>query len=221
MKTEKIVLAGGCFWCLEPVFKRIKGVQSVICGYTGGTLNAPTYDDVCTGKTGHAEAIKVEFDSSEISLSELLDIFFAIHDPTTLNRQGADTGTQYRSAIFYNNDEQLEIAKNAILETEKKGTWKSPVVTTLERLAEFFEAEEYHQDFFTKNPSNRYCQISISPKLAKLEKIIKHVAPLVPHRHAICPTVRRNQPLRAVVRDARYPARRARDCRRSTAPHLT
>lgn len=182
MKTEKIVLAGGCFWCLEPVFKRIKGVQSVICGYTGGTLNAPTYDDVCTGKTGHAEAIKVEFDSSEISLSELLDIFFAIHDPTTLNRQGADTGTQYRSAIFYNNDEQLEIAKNAILETEKKGTWKSPVVTTLERLAEFFEAEEYHQDFFTKNPSNRYCQISISPKLAKLEKIIKHAAPLVPHR---------------------------------------
>ncbi|WP_395764777.1 peptide-methionine (S)-S-oxide reductase [Stutzerimonas balearica] len=101
-------------------------------------------------------------------------------DPTTLNRQGADTGTQYRSAIFYNNDEQLEIAKIAILETEKKGTWKSPVVTTLERLAEFFEAEDYHQDFFTKNPSNRYCQISISPKLAKLEKIIKHVAPLIP-----------------------------------------
>ncbi|MCC8345379.1 peptide-methionine (S)-S-oxide reductase MsrA [Pseudomonas stutzeri] len=174
MKTEKIVLAGGCFWCLEPVFKRIKGVQSVICGYTGGTLNAPTYDDVCTGKTGHAEAIKVEFDSGKISLSELLDIFFKIHDPTTLNRQGADIGTQYRSAIFYDSDEQLGAAKNAILETEKNGPWKKPTTTTLERLTEFFEAEEYHQDFFTKNPNNRYCQISISPKLSKLESIIKN-----------------------------------------------
>lgn len=174
MKTEKIVLAGGCFWCLEPVFKRIKGVQSVICGYTGGTLNAPTYDDVCTGKTGHAEAIKIEFDSSKISLSELLDIFFAIHDPTTLNRQGADIGTQYRSAIFYDSDEQLITAKTAILETEKNGLWKQPTATTLERLSDFFEAEGYHQDFFTKNPNNRYCQISIAPKLAKLETIFKN-----------------------------------------------
>ncbi|EMB2825411.1 peptide-methionine (S)-S-oxide reductase MsrA, partial [Pseudomonas aeruginosa] len=135
---------------------------------------APTYDDVCTGKTGHAEAIKVEFDSSEISLSELLDIFFTIHDPTTLNRQGADIGTQYRSAIFYDSDEQLGTAKNAILETEKNGPWKKPTVTTLERLTDFFDAEEYHQDFFTKNPSNRYCQISVAPKLAKLENIINN-----------------------------------------------
>lgn len=168
MKTEKIVLAGGCFWCLEPVFKRVKGVQSVICGYTGGTLNSPTYDDVCNGETGHAEAIKIEFDSSKISPSELFDVFFAIHDPTTLNRQGADIGTQYRSAIFYDSDEQLGAAKNAILKTERNGLWKKPTITTLERLTEFFEAEEYHQDFFKKNPSNRYCQISIASKLAKL-----------------------------------------------------
>ncbi|WP_445941104.1 peptide-methionine (S)-S-oxide reductase MsrA [Pseudomonas sp.] len=173
MKTERIVLAGGCFWCLEPIFKRIKGVQSVICGYTGGTLNAPTYDDICTGKTGHAEVIKVYFDRSKISLPELLDIFFVIHDPTTLNRQGADIGTQYRSAIFYDSEEQRAAAETAILEVEKKGTWTNPTVTTLERLTEFFEAEEYHQEFFAKNPNNRYCQISIVPKLAKLESKLK------------------------------------------------
>lgn len=175
METEKIVLAGGCFWCIEPVFKRINGVQSVMCGYTGGTTRNPTYDDICTGKTGHAEAIKVEFDKNTINLSTLLEVFLTIHDPTTLNKQGADIGTQYRSAIFYEGEEQRTAAENAISKINKSKNWENPIVTTLERLTEFYEAENYHQDFFTKNPNNRYCQISIIPKLRKLDGLFKNL----------------------------------------------
>lgn len=175
MKIEEIVLAGGCFWCLEPIFKRINGVQSVMCGYTGGDLNSPTYEDICTGESGHAEAVKVTFDSQKISVSRLLDIFFTIHDPTTLNRQGADVGTQYRSAIFYITDDQLISARAAILKAEDDGLWDKPFTTTIERLTEFFEAEVYHQDFYTKNPNNRYCQTLITPKLHKLETILNRL----------------------------------------------
>ncbi len=175
MEIEKIVLAGGCFWCIEPVFKKINGVQSVMCGYTGGTTRNPTYDEICTGKTGHAEAIKVEFDKNKINLPTLLEVFFTIHDPTTPNRQGADIGTQYRSAIFYEGEEQRAAAENAISKTNKSGIWENPTVTTLERLTEFYEAEQYHQDFFKKNPNNRYCQISITPKLRKFYDLFKNL----------------------------------------------
>lgn len=170
MQMETLTLAGGCFWCIEPVFKKLKGVVSVVSGYTGGTISNPSYDEVCTGTTEHAEALQITFDSSQISLAELFEVFFAIHDPTTLNQQGADRGTQYRSAIFYANDEQKESAQQALAKADAAGLWSNPIVTSLEPAAEFYPAESHHQDFFAKNPSNRYCQLSVLPKLKKLDE---------------------------------------------------
>ena len=171
MPVETITLAGGCFWCIEPVFKKIKGVDSVLSGYTGGTLSDPTYDDICTGHTGHAEALQIRFDNSQISLAELLEVFFSIHDPTTLNQQGADRGTLYRSAIFYANQAQQDAAQAVLAKADAAGIWGAPIVTRLEPAAEFYPAEAFHQDFFAKNPSNRYCQLSVLPKLKKLDEL--------------------------------------------------
>jgi peptide-methionine (S)-S-oxide reductase len=166
-KHKKIVLAGGCFWCTEAVFKSLRGVLSVMPGYTGGSTQNPTYEEVCTGKTGHAEVIEINYDPSIVSLDDLLTVFFATHNPTTLNRQGADIGTQYRSGIFYTTKEQKEKAEGFIKELNKDG---EPIVTELKPLKEFYPAEEYHQDYYRKNSSAPYCQVVINPKLKKLRE---------------------------------------------------
>jgi peptide-methionine (S)-S-oxide reductase len=169
-KTETAVLGGGCFWCLEAAFQRLAGVQKVESGYAGGQAENPTYRQVCTGTTGHAEVVRVTFDPGELSYRELLDVFFAVHDPTTLNRQGNDVGTQYRSAIFYNSEEQKREAQRAIAELEAGRTYPDPVVTTVEPASEFFVAEDYHQDYYLNNASQPYCQCVIAPKLQRLQK---------------------------------------------------
>jgi peptide-methionine (S)-S-oxide reductase len=161
---------GGCFWCTESVFKQLKGVKQVESGYAGGTIDNPTYQQVCTGKTGHAEVIQVTFNPETISYRELLEVFFATHDPTTLNRQGNDVGTQYRSVIFYHNKEQKEIAETLIKEYDHTGNFPKPIVTTLEQFTIFFRAEDYHQNYFKRNPYQAYCQAVIPPKLKKLQK---------------------------------------------------
>jgi peptide-methionine (S)-S-oxide reductase len=161
-------LAGGCFWCLEPVFTELKGVHRVVSGYAGGAVDNPSYRQVCTGTTGHAEVVQIEFDPEMISYRTLLDIFFAVHNPTTLNRQGADTGTQYRSAVFYHSPEQKAEAQQAIRELDAAHIWDQPVVTSLEPLVVFYPAEDYHQSYYALNPEQRYCQVVIEPKLAKL-----------------------------------------------------
>jgi peptide-methionine (S)-S-oxide reductase len=162
------VFAGGCFWCTEAVFDRLRGVHSVVSGYTGGTTKNPTYEVVCMGNTGHAEAVKIEFDPSVISFRDLLAVFFATHDPTTLNRQGNDVGTQYRSAIFYADEAQRAEAEAFVKELEEAKTFRNPIVTTLEPLAEFYPAESYHQKFYANHPYQPYCQYTIPPKLSKL-----------------------------------------------------
>lgn len=159
---------GGCFWCTESVFKQLKGVKQVVSGYAGGTIEYPTYQQVCTGKTGHAEVIQVTFDPETISYRELLEVFFATHDPTTLNRQGNDVGTQYRSVIFYHNEEQKGIAEQLIKEYDLSGIFPNPIVTTLEPFTVFFKAEDYHQNYFERNPYQAYCRAVIPPKLKKL-----------------------------------------------------
>lgn len=164
---EIAVFAGGCFWCLDAVFRELKGVTGVQAGYTGGEIESPTYDAVCSGSTGHAEAVLVEYDPEVLSYDILLNVFFATHDPTTLNRQGNDIGTQYRSAIFYRNDEQKTEAERRIAELEKDGTY-SKIVTEIVPLTTFYPAEEYHQNYFARNPEQGYCSAIISPKLAKL-----------------------------------------------------
>ena len=169
-KNDIAVFGGGCFWCTEAVFDELRGVQSVVSGYAGGTTKSPTYEHVCSGQTGHAEVIKIEFDPSQISFRDLMTVFFATHDPTTLNRQGNDTGTQYRSAILYANEEQKQQAATFIQELEAAKTFKNPVVTTLEPLAEFYPAEDYHQKFYANNPYQAYCQYTIPPKMNKLHK---------------------------------------------------
>lgn len=163
-------LAGGCFWCLEAVFQPLKGVDRVVSGYTGGVVGRPTYEDVCTGTTGHAEAVQVTFDPSVLSYRELLELFFAFHDPTTLNRQGPDAGTQYRSAIFYHNPEQERIARELIAEFEREDVFPDPIVTEVVPLREWHSAEEYHQEYFSRNPDRMYCQAVIAPKVAKLRR---------------------------------------------------
>lgn len=165
---ELATLAGGCFWCLEAVFSEVRGVERVISGYTGGHVPNPTYQQVCTGMTGHAEAVQITFDPQQISYKELLEIFFAIHDPTTLNRQGADIGTQYRSAIFYHSPEQREIAEEMITALERAQVWDRPIVTEITPAAAFYPAEDYHQGYFRKNPDQPYCQVVVAPKVAKL-----------------------------------------------------
>jgi len=167
---ETATLGGGCFWCLEAVFKDLRGVERVISGYAGGHLPNPTYHQVCAGSTGHAEVVQVTFDPSVASFRELLEVFFTIHDPTTLNRQGADVGTQYRSAIYYNSPEQKSTAESVINELNAANIWSAPIVTQVEPLQEFYEAEPYHQDYFENNPSQPYCQIVVAPKVAKFRK---------------------------------------------------
>lgn len=159
------VLAGGCFWCLDAVYRRINSVESVVSGYTGGSVDRPTYEQVSTGATGHAEAVKITFDESIVSTDIILDIFFLIHDPTTLNRQGNDTGTQYRSAMFYTDNNQEELFESAI--TRAKKHWGDKIVTQVQKLDAFYPAEDYHQDYFNNNPGNGYCSIVIEPKIVK------------------------------------------------------
>jgi peptide-methionine (S)-S-oxide reductase len=168
--TELATLAGGCFWCLEGVFEQLRGVERVVSGYAGGTRANPTYEQVCTGMTGHAEVVQVTFDPAVISYRDLLDVFFAIHDPTTLNRQGADVGTQYRSAIFYHTPEQKQVAEQAIAELNAERIWDRPIVTEVTALTEFYRAEDYHQGYFRGHPGQGYCQAVISPKVAKFRK---------------------------------------------------
>jgi peptide-methionine (S)-S-oxide reductase len=166
--TEIAVFAGGCFWCTEAVFERLKGVFSVMPGYTGGTVRNPRYEQVCTGRTGHAESIRIEFDPAQVSYHDLLSVFFATHDPTSLNRQGADVGTEYRSAIFYTTEEQKQVAEAYIKELDEHLSRK--VVTEVVPLGEFFEAEDYHQQYYDNNAFAPYCQFVVEPKLHKLYK---------------------------------------------------
>ena len=168
MAIETATLGGGCFWCLEAAFQDLKGVQSVVSGYAGGSVPDPTYRQVCTGTTGHAEVTRVTFDSAVIDYRTLLEVFFTIHDPTTLNRQGADQGTQYRSVIYWHTDEQRETAERLIAQFEGDGIWPDPIVTELAPVPTFYPAEDYHQGYYRNNPHQGYCQAVISPKVAKL-----------------------------------------------------
>jgi len=173
---EVATLAGGCFWCIEGVFREVDGVENVVSGYTGGTTVNPTYEQVCTGKTGHAEAVQVSFNPSKVSYREILEIFFSIHDPTTLNRQGADVGTQYRSAIFYHNEQQKLVAEELIVELNKAHLWNKPIVTQIVPLHTFYPAEDYHQGYFAQHPEQGYCQMVISPKVNKFrQQWLKHL----------------------------------------------
>ena len=172
---ETATLATGCFWCTEAIFKRLRGVEKVTPGYTGGTTDNPTYDEVCSGSTGHAEATQITFDPKIISFEKLLEVFWKLHDPTTLNRQGADEGTQYRSVIFYHDDEQKQKVEKYKAELDKSGAFDNPIVTTLEPFTKFYKAENYHQEYYELNKnSNPYCSIVIQPKLDKFEKVFKN-----------------------------------------------
>ena len=176
VSLEIATLAGGCFWCIEAVFKEVDGVEKFVSGYTGGTSANPTYEQVCSGKTGHAEAVQVSFNPLRISYREILEIFFSIHDPTTLNRQGVDAGTQYRSAIFYHSEQQKAIAKELIAELNTAYLWKNPIVTQVVPLHTFYPAEDYHQGYFSRHPEQGYCQTVISPKLNKFrQQWLKHL----------------------------------------------
>jgi peptide-methionine (S)-S-oxide reductase len=166
-ENEVVTLAGGCFWCLEAVFDDLKGVESVESGYSGGHVQSPSYTQVCDGNTGHAEVVQVTFDPQVLSYKDLLKVFFTIHDPTTLNRQGNDAGTQYRSAIFYHNDEQKKIAEEVIQEITAAKIWNHPIVTEVTPFSQFYIAEDYHQEYFKKNPFQGYCRVVIAPKVTK------------------------------------------------------
>jgi peptide-methionine (S)-S-oxide reductase len=169
-QAEVATFGGGCFWCVEAIFERVKGVESVESGYSGGFVKNPTYKQVTTGKTGHAEVVQIRFDPAVIGFTELLEIFFKTHDPTTLNRQGADVGTQYRSVVFYHNEAQRQQAEKVILELERAHIWKDPIVTRVEPFTAFYSAEEYHQEYFENNPNQGYCRVVIQPKVEKFEK---------------------------------------------------
>jgi peptide-methionine (S)-S-oxide reductase len=168
--SETTVLGGGCFWCLEAVYSELRGIERVISGYAGGKVTNPSYEQVCSGSTGHAEVVQLTFDPSVISFREILEVFFTIHDPTTLNRQGNDVGAQYRSIILYENEEQAETARAVIAETTASGLWPRPIVTQVQPLERFYPAEAYHQNYFERNPYQPYCQIIIAPKVAKARK---------------------------------------------------
>ena len=170
---EVATFAGGCFWCTEAVFLEIKGVEKVVSGYIGGTTKNPTYKDICTGETGHAEAIQITFNPNEVAYEDLLEVFFATHDPTTLNRQGADVGTQYRSEIFYHSEAQKTKAENYIQLLEKEKLYDKKIVTKVSSASVFYNAEEYHQNYYNQNSSQGYCQMVIAPKLEKLRKYYK------------------------------------------------
>ncbi len=170
-EQQVATLAGGCFWCLEAVFEQVPGVVHVVSGYTGGTLDNPNYEAVCGGQTGHAEAVRIAFDPAVISFRQLLEIFFSIHDPTTLNRQGNDVGTQYRSAIFYHDVRQRTEAESMIVELGNRHVWPAPIVTEILPAPEFYPAEDYHQHYYAQHPGQGYCQFVIAPKLAKFREL--------------------------------------------------
>jgi peptide-methionine (S)-S-oxide reductase len=170
MSDNVITLGGGCFWCLETAFNTVDGVVSAYSGYSNGHADNPSYEAVCSGNTGHTEVVQVTFDPQRLSLRQVLEIFFALHDPTQLNKQGNDVGTQYRSGIYYHNDEQLAAAKDIIKEIEDTEIWPNPVVTEVLPVENYYQAEDYHQDYFTNNPQNQYCNMVVAPKLAKFKK---------------------------------------------------
>ena len=169
-KLEVATLGGGCFWCTEAVFEQLRGVEAVESGYAGGTIPNPTYEQVCSGTTGHAEVVRVSFDPAVVTYRDILRIFFATHDPTTRDRQGADVGTQYRSAIFPHSEEQRATAEEVIAELDREGIWDAPIVTRIEPEAHFFPAESYHREYYRTNPRQGYCQAVIAPKVAKFRK---------------------------------------------------
>ncbi|MCI0709833.1 MAG: peptide-methionine (S)-S-oxide reductase MsrA [Chloroflexi bacterium] len=168
---EVATLGGGCFWCLEAVYDELRGVTDVVSGYAGGHVNNPSYKQVTTGRTGHAEVVQITFDPAIVSFKEILEVFFTIHDPTTLDRQGNDVGPQYRSAIFYHSDEQKRIAEETIREIEEADIWDNPIVTDVTPFDKFYEAEDYHQEYFARNPEQGYCRVIIAPKVAKFRKM--------------------------------------------------
>ncbi len=170
-ENEIITLGGGCFWCIEAVFRELKGVILAESGYSGGKVKNPSYREVCTGNTGHAEVVQVTYNPKEVSLEEVLEVFFTVHDPTTLNRQGHDVGTQYRSAIFYRNDDQKKRSEAIITELNKSGSWPNKIVTEVTPFDAFYKAEDYHQDYFNNNGGEPYCQMVIQPKLEKFRKV--------------------------------------------------
>jgi len=167
---EVATLGGGCFWCLEAVFADLKGVEKVESGYSGGATVDPTYRQVCAGTTGHAEVVRVTFDPRVVSFKEILEVFFSIHDPTTLNRQGSDVGTQYRSAVYYHTPEQKTIAEQTIKEVNASGIWDAPIVTKIAPVSVFYKAEDYHQEYYKNHPEQMYCQLVIAPKVSKFRK---------------------------------------------------
>jgi len=170
-RYEIATLGGGCFWCLEAVYEQLRGVEKIESGYSGGTLANPTYDQVCTGTTGHAEVVQITFDPQTITFRQLLDVFFTIHDPTTLNRQGVDVGTQYRSAIFYHDEEQRATAERAIQELDAARVWEASLVTDVTPFTEFYVAEDYHQEYYRHNAGQTYCRAVIAPKVAKFRQL--------------------------------------------------
>ena len=172
-KFEIATFGGGCFWCTEAIFERVQGVHKVESGYSGGAVSNPDYKMVTSGTTGHAEVVQITFDPEVVSYLELLEIFFKTHDPTTLNRQGADVGTQYRSIVLYHSEQQLTLSQKVIQELDSEGIWKDPIVTTVEPFERFYSAEAYHQEYFENNPNQGYCRLVITPKVEKFEKIFK------------------------------------------------
>jgi peptide-methionine (S)-S-oxide reductase len=172
-QTETATLGGGCFWCTEAIFRNLKGVESVVSGYSGGWVKNPTYKEVCTGETGHAEVVEINFNPKAITFAEILEVFFQVHDPTTLNRQGADVGTQYRSVIFYHSAQQKELAEKYIAELNKENVYGKKLVTEVAPFEHFYKAEAYHQDYFSNNRTQGYCQFVIVPKMEKFKKIFK------------------------------------------------
>lgn len=172
-QMEVATLGGGCFWCLEPIFVDLPGIESVVVGYAGGKSQNPTYAEICTGATGHAEVVQITFNAAVTGFRDLLYHFFAIHDPTTLNRQGNDRGSQYRSVIFYHSDQQLETGKEVIEELDHSGLWSGPIVTEITPAPEFYRAEDYHQHYFENNPQQPYCQAVVAPKVAKFRASLK------------------------------------------------
>ncbi|MFH6994812.1 peptide-methionine (S)-S-oxide reductase MsrA [Flavobacterium sp. FlaQc-48] len=170
---ETITLGGGCYWCVEAVYENLEGVKSVLSGFSGGKVANPTYEEVCTGTTGHAEVVQITYDKNVTDLNEIFKVFFTVHDPTTLNRQGADVGTQYRSVIFYKNAEQKNAAESIITELNKAKVYNSPIVTKVEPFKAFYKAEDYHQNYYANNKNQPYCKMVIQPKIEKFEKVFK------------------------------------------------
>ncbi|KAF2081444.1 peptide-methionine (S)-S-oxide reductase MsrA [Flavobacterium sharifuzzamanii] len=170
---ETITLGGGCYWCVEAVYENLDGVKSVVSGFSGGKVANPTYEEVCTGETGHAEVVQITYDKNVTDINEIFKVFFTVHDPTTLNRQGADVGTQYRSVIFYKNEEQKKAAQSIIADLNKAKVYNSPIVTKVEPFKVFYKAEDYHQNYYANNKNQPYCKMVIQPKIEKFEKVFK------------------------------------------------